>query len=288
MAICRSLNKAGQPYATRTKLGWALQGPVDENICSNACTTNSHIQLEQLNQRVENLWNIDNENESTLSWSGEDQRVYDMWQVKTKLNDNRYTVPIPWRPGRPCFPNNRYSADKRLESTLKKLNKTGMYEVYNENMQKLVRDGHAELVPSERLGRDDGAVWYLPHHAVLSGANSKLRIVFDCAAEYQGVSLNKECFQGPDLCNKLVHVLLRFRLYQNAMTADIQAMYLQVRIPEQERDCLRFLWLENGEVKSYRMTSHLFGGGGCGAQVQPLMRFVALLMMLRLLPWYET
>ena len=262
LEICRSLNKAGQPYATRTKLGWALQGPVDQNIGSNACMANSHIQLEQLNQKVENLWNIDNENESTLSWSGEDQRVYDMWQDKTELNDNRYTVPIPWRPGRPCFPNNRYSADKRLESTLKKLNKTGMYEVYNENMQKLVRDGHAELVPNEQLGRDDGAVWYLPHHAVLSGASSKLRIVFDCAAEYQGVSLNKECFQGPDLCNKLVHVLLRFRLYQNAMTADIQAMYLQVRIPEQERDCLRFLWLENGEVKPYRMTSHLFGGGG--------------------------
>ena len=139
------------------------------------------------------------------------------------------------------------------------------YRPYNENMQKLVRDGHAELVPNEQLGRDDGAVWYLPHHAVLSGASSKLRIVFDCAAEYQGVSLNKECFQGPDLCNKLVHVLLRFRLYQNAMTADIQAMYLQVRIPEQERDCLRLLWLENGEVKPYRMTSNLFGGVWCAS-----------------------
>ena len=30
LEICRSLNKAGQPYATRTKLGWALQGVVDE------------------------------------------------------------------------------------------------------------------------------------------------------------------------------------------------------------------------------------------------------------------
>ena len=70
-------------------------------------------------------------------------------------------------------------------------------------MQKLVRDGHAELVPSEQLGRDDGAVWYLPHHSVLSGATSKLRIVFECAAKYQGFSLNNECFQGPDLCNKL-------------------------------------------------------------------------------------
>ncbi len=69
-----------------------------------------------------------------------------------------------------------------------------MYGIYNENMQKLVRDGHAELVPNEQLGRDDGAVWYLPHHAVLSGTTSKIRIVFDCAAKYQGLSLNNECF----------------------------------------------------------------------------------------------
>ena len=102
LEICRSLNKAGQPYATRTKLGWALQGPVDENIGSNSCMTNSHIQLEQLNQRVENLWNIDNENESTLSWSGEDQRVYDMWQGKTEPQCNMHQVVFPWRPGRLC------------------------------------------------------------------------------------------------------------------------------------------------------------------------------------------
>ena len=102
LEICRSLNKAGQPYATRTKLGWALQGPVDENIGSNACMTNIHIQLEQLNQRVENLWNIDNENESTLSWSGEDQSVYDRKQGKTEPQCNMHQVVFPWRPGRLC------------------------------------------------------------------------------------------------------------------------------------------------------------------------------------------
>ena len=85
MQICRSDNKAGQPYATRTKLGWALQGPVDEYIGSKACRTTNHIN------------NIENESESTLS--GEDQSVYDMMHAKTELNGNRYTVPIPWRPG---------------------------------------------------------------------------------------------------------------------------------------------------------------------------------------------
>ena len=49
LANMSMVNKAGQPYATCTKLGWALQGPVDEYIGGKACVTTNHIQLEQLN-----------------------------------------------------------------------------------------------------------------------------------------------------------------------------------------------------------------------------------------------
>ena len=34
---------------------------------------------------------------------------------------------------------------------------------------------------------------------------------FDCSAEYEGEALNKHLLQGPDLTNKLVGVLSRFR-----------------------------------------------------------------------------
>ena len=64
----------------------------------------------------------------------------------------------------------------------------------------------------------------------------KVRIVFDCATKCGGVSLNSECYQGPDLCNKLLNVLLRFRQYDCALMADIKAVYLQVREPEIDRD----------------------------------------------------
>ena len=87
LEICRSLNKAGQPYATRTKLGWALQGVVDEQIGCKACMMTN---------------DIESETESTLSWSGEDQRVYDMWQGKTEPQCNMHQVVFPWRPGRLC------------------------------------------------------------------------------------------------------------------------------------------------------------------------------------------
>jgi len=66
------------------------------------------------------------------------------------------------------------------------------------------------------------------------------------------------------LTNKLLGVLTRFREQQIAVTADIEAMFHQVRVPVKDRDVLRFLWWPDGDLTVppdvYRMTVHLFGG----------------------------
>ena len=93
----------------------------------------------------------------------------------------------------------------------------------------------------------------------------KVQIVHDCAAKLAGVSLNNQCYQGPDLINKLVSALLRFRQYKYAIMADVEEMYMQIKVPQKDRNALRFLWLVNGLVREYRMTSHLFGGVWCAA-----------------------
>ena len=96
--------------------------------------------------------------------------------------------------------------------------------------------------------------------------------MFDCAAKYQGHSLNDKCKQGPDL-NKLVHVLLRFRQHKWAIMADVEAMYYQVKVVQEDRDALRFLWVnELGEVAEYRMTAHIFGGVWCACIATYAMR----------------
>ena len=91
----------------------------------------------------------------------------------------------------------------------------------------------------------------------------KIRGVFDCSAQYRGTSLNSELFQGPDLTNSLVGVLIRFRQDPVAAMGDVQSMFHQVRVPESDRGLLRFLWWPNGnldqELQEYRMTVHLFG-----------------------------
>ena len=62
------------------------------------------------------------------------------------------------------------------------------------------------------------------------------------------MSLNSLCFQGPNLTSKIFDILIRFRQFPYAVTADIAAMYNQVRIPPRDRDALRFLWTD-GDVQ---------------------------------------
>ena len=75
-----------------------------------------------------------------------------------------------------------------------------------------------EEIISKRYAREaktnspDGRTWYLPHHGIYDPHKpSKLRVVFDCSAELNGRLINKELLPGPDLANKLVKVLIKFR-----------------------------------------------------------------------------
>ena len=66
---------------------------------------------------------------------------------------------------------------------------------------------------------------------------------------------------GPDLLQNLIHVLLRFRQHQFAMSADIEGMFLQVGVPDCDQPSLRFLWREDPttNVVVHQYTRHLFG-----------------------------
>ncbi|KAG1681464.1 hypothetical protein GQR58_011846 [Nymphon striatum] len=96
-------------------------------------------------------------------------------------------------------------------------------------MNDLFKQGYAEPVPVDELNGEDNTVWYLPHHPVIQiQKGGKVRIVFDCAAKYKGESLNNNVLQGPDLTNKLLGVLLRFRKNSIGIMADIKSMFHQL------------------------------------------------------------
>ena len=93
--------------------------------------------------------------------------------------------------------------------------------------------------------------------------SGKLRVVIYGTATFQGVSLNTELVKGPDLLTSLVGVLLRFRHYSVALSADTyDKMFHQVRVREVDGPALRFLWREPRSLEppyDYQIGVQIFG-----------------------------
>jgi hypothetical protein len=88
---------------------------------------------------------------------------------------------------------------------------------------------------------------------------TKIRPVFDCGAKTKGVCQKDFLTQGPQVMNELVSVMHYFRRYDVAMTGDIAEMFLQVHVPEEDKDYLRFPIFREDQLLIYRWRGHLFG-----------------------------
>ena len=183
--------------------------------------------------KLERLWEIERDGEILKAPSVEDRQVIELWDDKTNFVNGHYVVSIPWREGRPCFRSSKLMCEKRPNYLIDKIAQKGLRPKYSENIEKMLVEGYAEHVPEAEIQLRDDSVWYIPHHPVLNvNKPGKVRVVFHCAAHVGGVSLNNQCYSGPDLTNCLFDVLLGFRQYEHSLTADVEAMYLQLRIPE--------------------------------------------------------
>ena len=81
-----------------------------------------------------------------------------------------------------------------------------------------------------------------PRHP--SNKPGKIRRVLNDAAKFQGSSMKNALLMGPDLLQSLYHILIRFRQYPYAVSADIEGMFLQVGVIPDDRPSLRFLLRE--------------------------------------------
>ena len=256
-----ALGEPDEPYAFRTPLGWAIAGRVpDRAACFLALAP-----ADELLERVDKFWALESSGlyDDARAPSVNDERVRALWEGELEKVNGRYQLPIPFRQGQPQLPDSERHAIKRLQHLSRRLqHDESLARQYAEGIRRLIDQGYAEIAPERRSA--DADVWYVPHHAVVHPRKGKVRIVFDCAAKVAGTSLNSVVHTGPDLANSLVGVLLRFRQYKVAVTADVEAMFHQVKVPPRQRDVLRFLWYPDGDATqppvAYRMTSHLFGG----------------------------
>ena len=256
----------GGPYATRVDLGWVINGPTGRKqkfVPSSSFFVNCK---ETHPMCIACADFADATLSDGLSMSRDDLKFMNIVEDSVmQCEDGHYQVSLPLRDLNLQMPANRSQAERRALYLKRKFSKDVKFrEDYVACLEKVIGDGFAEKVPLDVLERSDGKVWFIPHHGIYHHKKpDKIRVVFDCSAHSQGTSLNDELFQGPDLTNNLVGVLIRFRQEPVAVMGDVQSMFHQVRVPEVDRDLLRFLWWPRGDfskkLEEYRMTVHLFG-----------------------------
>jgi len=256
-----------EPYAMKTALGWVLNGPMRD--FGNGEISSHFVHVDQrLDALVERFWKMERCEslaDDQCEMSREDKRTIKIWDDSAKVVEGHYELNIPFKTKPPRLDNNYSVAEHRFQSLSRRLSSNDkLCEKYKAGISELIEKGYAEKVKDEDINIPGEGVWYIPHHAVVNeNKPDKVRIVFDCAAKFCGTSLNDEVYQGPDLTNKLMGVLLRFREGPIGVMGDIDGMFHQVKVPECDRDYLRFLWFADDDQKQpavYRMTVHLFGG----------------------------
>lgn len=136
-----------------------------------------------------------------------------------------------------------------------------LYARYREFMQEYIDLNHMrQIKPS--AGHE--LAYYMPHHPVFkeTSITTKLRVVFDASCKStSGLSLNDSLLVGPTIQEDLFSILLRFRTFPYAMTADITKMYRQILLHDSQRSLQRILWRDSpqNELGIYELLTLTYG-----------------------------
>jgi len=176
----------------------------------------------------------------------------------THDDTSRYTVRLPFRDASYRPGESRKSALKRLLSLERRLDADArLKNDYNKVLEEYLNLNH--MSPVEDTNKPG---YYMPHHAMIkeTSATTKTRIVFDASAKSDnGASFNETLLAGPTIQDNLISHLIRFRVYKYVITADIEKMFRQIWLHEDDRRYQRLLWHENGEIQTYQINTLVFG-----------------------------
>ncbi|XP_065095609.1 uncharacterized protein LOC135717446 [Ochlerotatus camptorhynchus] len=239
------------PVAAKTRLGWCVYGPRGS---SNRESYSFHVGEcacdEKLHETVKDFFDIENTGTGLVETplTKDDQRAVTIMETTTRRVADRFETGLIWKEDQVEFPNSYTMALRRLECLERRMDRDPELK---ENLHRQIREyevkGYAhKATKAEMEAADPRRTWYLPVGAVMNPKKpGKVRIIWDAAAKVDGVSLNSALLKGPDQLSSLPGVLFRFRQYGVAVSSDVQEMFHQLRIREEDKISQLFLWRTN-------------------------------------------
>ncbi|UYV63732.1 hypothetical protein LAZ67_2005453 [Cordylochernes scorpioides] len=255
----------GLPMAINTRLGWVLLGKLMRTSESNTEVCNLSLQSEpELEFVMKRFW--ETESVPSPDLCTQDEYCESLFSNNHGRDSHgRYWVKLPFRQHRPLLGESREKALRRFLLLERKLCKNvKLYDQYRGFMKEYEHLNHMERVPIAEVKRELCRCYYMPHHPVIreQSTTTKMRVVFDASAKSENnVSLNQFLHKGPKIQQDVFFILLRFRTYPVAITADKEKMYRQIRIHPEDADYQRILWRPSPEepVVDYRLLTVTYG-----------------------------
>ena len=242
-----------EPNYVLTRLGpIASGGRASRNLCSSGSLSALRANI---NSSVENEYNkLKEENialkqslreyellDEVIQPSKNDELALQLLEPSIKVVEGRYEMPVPLKSQMVNdLPNNYENALKRTMSLRKTTQRNpSLKQTLVDTFTELITENWIEPV-EENICVGVNSTWYLLFFVTKT---AKPRVVYDGSATFKGISLNQIVLSGENLLNNLLDVLIRFWLGKFACVADLSKCFFQVRLPKNQQDLFRLMWL---------------------------------------------
>ncbi|GBN62633.1 hypothetical protein AVEN_19041-1, partial [Araneus ventricosus] len=251
------------PFALSTKLGWVIAGSTAFPVENLEETSVSYLSV-NTEELIQSFWEIE-QIPTSSSFTKEENLCEKHFIENYARNDKgRYSVKLPFKAERQELGESKEFAFRQFLNLEKKLLKIpNVYQQYKDFMSEYLSLGHMEEVDENSVDVKNEH-FYIPHHHVIkeSSLTTRLRVVFNASAKSSsGVSLNDTLMIGTKNQDDLFAILLRFRSHSIAVTSDLQKMYRQINIENEDRNFQKILWRDNpsSPIKTYRLCTVTYG-----------------------------
>ena len=147
----------GEAIAEMTKLGWFIMSPgVELDRTTMMMTQTSQADFE-------NLCRLDVLGLADSSENDQDGVYEDFKENLMRDRAGWYETNLPWKPNHPVLSTNEKGSRRRLNNLVKRLNRNGSYQQYDDIIKEQLNQGIIEPAPAEVTGKE----LYIPHKGIV-------------------------------------------------------------------------------------------------------------------------
>ena len=253
------------PIAMRSRLGWLVGGQI---VPQNRAANNLHVLFmnndccADTRKAMERMWLPETAlaPQSAAPHKSELEKQAEEIFEKTQqqLDDGRYEVGLLWK-SHVYLPNNFDSAKQAFFTLERHMDRhPDMRIQFNKTLSDWLNKNIVSYVPLYH----SSVRYIIPTFMVvrLDKATTSFRLVVDGARRFNGTYINAKLLPGPKLIQNILDILIRFRQGVFALTCDINAMYLNVKVPEHDQDYLGLFYREqpNHPLRLVRLSQSSF------------------------------